>query len=73
MYLTLLQYGHIAISVLLVIAILIQNRSSGLSSTFGGTGAISTTKRGPEKVVYRTTVVLAVLFVLSSVAFVFVR
>jgi protein translocase SecG subunit len=73
MYLTILNYFHIAVSFLLVIAILIQNRSSGLSSTFGGQGAISTTKRGPEKVVYRATIVLAVLFVASSLAFIFVR
>lgn len=71
---TSLRYLHIIVSVLLVIAILIQNRSAGLSATFGGSGGqISTTKRGAEKVVFKASIVLAILFVLSSVAFLFVR
>jgi len=70
---TLLKYFEAVVSLLLMVAILIQNRSSGLSSTFGGQGSISTTKRGAEKVVFRATIVLAVLFVLSAVAFIFVR
>ena len=70
---TILKYFELAVSVLLMIAILVQNRSSGLSSTFGGQGTISTTKRGAEKLVFRATIVLAVLFVLSALAFIFVR
>lgn len=70
---TFLKYFEAVVSVLLIAAILIQNRSSGLSSTFGGQGAISTTKRGAEKVVFRATIVLAVLFVAAAVAFIFVR
>jgi len=69
---TILKYFQAIVSVMLIVTILIQNRSSGLSATFGGTGAISTTKRGAEKLVYRATLVLAVLFVLSAVAFMFV-
>ncbi len=60
------------ISVLLILVILIQNRSSGLSSTFGGSGSVSTSKRGAEKIVFNATIVLGVLFVLSSIAFLFV-
>jgi protein translocase SecG subunit len=70
---TILKYSQAIIAILLIITILIQNRSSGLSTTFGGTGTISTTKRGAEKVVFRATIVLAVLFVISAVAFMFVR
>jgi protein translocase SecG subunit len=70
---TFLKYFEAVVSVLLIVSILVQNRSSGLSSTFGGQGAISTTKRGAEKVVFRATLVLAALFVLSAVAFIFVR
>ena len=68
-----LKYFQLGVSVLLIVCILMQNRSSGLSAAFGGSGAISTTKRGPEKFIFRATVVLAVLFVLSSLAFIFVR
>jgi preprotein translocase subunit SecG len=70
---TFLQYFQLAVSVLLIVSILTQNRSAGLSSVFGGSGAIHTTKRGAEKIVFNATVVLAVLFILSSAAFLFVR
>jgi protein translocase SecG subunit len=70
---TLLKYFQVIVSILLVIVILVQNQSSGLSATFGGQGPITTTKRGAEKVVFRATIVLAILFVLSSLAFIFVR
>lgn len=68
---TALKIFQLIVSILLVLAIMVQNRSSGLSATFGGSGAVSTTKRGAEKVVFRVTIVLAVLFVLSSLAFIF--
>lgn len=70
---TLLKYFQAVISILLIVAILVQNRSSGLSSTFGGSDTFHVTKRGAEMVIYRATIVLAVLFVLSSLAFIFVR
>jgi len=70
---TILKYLQAIIAVLLIVSILIQNRSAGLSSTFGGTGAITTTKRGAEKLVFRATIVLAVLFVLAAIAFMFVH
>lgn len=67
-----LQYFQAAVSILLIIAILIQNRSSGLSSAMGG-AEFQVTKRGAEKVVYQATIVLGVIFVLASLAFIFVR
>lgn len=70
---TILKYTQAIVAIILIVAILIQNRSSGLSSTFGGTGTISTTKRGAEKLVFRATIVLSVIFVLSAIAFMFVR
>ncbi|MEK7545284.1 MAG: preprotein translocase subunit SecG [Patescibacteria group bacterium] len=70
---TFLQVFQIVISVLLILCILTQQRSTGLSLTFGGNNAsFQSTKRGPEKVLSQITVVLAVLFVLSSLAFLFV-
>ena len=68
-----LKYFQVIVSILLIVSIMVQNTSSGLSATFGGTGAISTSKRGAEKVLFRATIILATLFVLSSVAFIFVR
>lgn len=70
---TLLKYFQLIVSVLLILAILVQNRSSGLSSTFGGSGTIQVKKRGAEKVIFNATIVLAVLFVLSSILALFLR
>lgn len=70
---TVLKYAQAGISILLILAILVQNRSSGLSSTFGGSDTFHVTKRGAEKVIYQATIVLAVLFVASSLVFLFVR
>ena len=69
---TLLKYLQLVVSILLILAILVQNRSSGLTS--GQTSAsFQVARRGAEKVLFNATIVLAVLFVLSSLAFVFVR
>ena len=68
-----LKIFQIVVSILLMLVILVQNKGSGLGATFGGSGTIVTTKRGAEKVVHRITIVLAILFVLTSLAFVFVR
>ncbi len=70
---TALMIAQTIVSLLLMLVILIQNRSSGLSSTFGGSGSVSTTKRGAERVVFNATIVLAVLFVLLALTSVFVR
>lgn len=60
------------ISVLLSLAILVQQRGAGLSATFGGTGGFYASKRGAEKVLHEATIVLAFLFVVNAVAFLFV-
>lgn len=70
---TLLKYAQMIVSVLLIVAILVQNRSSGLSSTFGGSGTIHVKKRGAEKVLYNATIVLAILFVACAILALFVR
>ena len=57
---------QIVISILLNIAILLQQRGGGLSATFGGGGAIYGTRRGMEKGVFRATIVLVVLFLLVA-------
>lgn len=69
---TALKYFQLVISIFLILAIVIQKRGAGLSESMGGSGTIYTTKRGAEKVVFNATVILAVLFVLSALAFLFV-
>lgn len=69
---TLLKYFQLVISVLLITAILLQNKTSGFSAgTMTSTASIQSTKRGAEKVIYVSTIVFAVLFVLSSILFLF--
>jgi protein translocase SecG subunit len=63
-----LQFGQIIIAILLMVSILVQNRGSGLSDIFGGTGNVYLTKRGFEKKIFIATIVLAVLFFFVSLA-----
>lgn len=53
---------HLAIAVLLCLCVLIQHRASGLSATFGGSGAVVVQRRGAEKVIYKLTIWLSVAF-----------
>jgi len=57
---------QVVTSVLLIISILLQQRGSGLSSAFGGEGNVYRTKRGVEKRLFVVSIVLAVVFLLSS-------
>lgn len=58
---------QVVISILLVTAILFQQRGGGLSSVFGGEGGgIYRTRRGIEKLVFRATIVLATLFLITA-------
>ena len=58
----LLQISQIIIAILLIVAILLQNRGSGLSGVFGGGDNVYSVKRGAEKVLFHATIILSVLF-----------
>ena len=57
-----LQIIQIIVAVLLSLAILMQNKGTGLGAAFGGGGAVFSTKRGAEKKLFTATIILAVLF-----------
>ena len=57
-----IKIAQIVIAVLLMSAILLQNRGTGLSGIFGGGGNIYRAKRGMEKILFTSTIALAVLF-----------
>lgn len=59
---------QIGVSALLIASILMQQQGVGLSSTFGGEGNTFRTKRGLEKGLFYVTIVLAALFLGSSLA-----
>jgi len=64
----LLPWIQIGLSVLLVIAILLQQSSAGVGGAFGGSdgGAINHTRRGAEKTLFQLTIAIAVLFAASA-------
>lgn len=49
-------------ALLLTGAILIQARSGGLGTVFGGDGGVQRTKRGIEKKLHNTTIAFAIIF-----------
>lgn len=57
----------ILISVLLSVAILLQQRSSGLGVAFGGEGNVFRTKRGLEKGLFYATIALVSLFIGTAI------
>lgn len=56
------------VAVLLMVAILLQNRGAGLGGTFGGDFGGYYTKRGMEKFLLYATWVLAALFIALAIA-----
>lgn len=66
---SLLPYVQIILSVLLVGAVLLQRTGSQLGGAFGGGDNMSSahhTRRGFEKVLFITTIVIGILFAVSA-------
>lgn len=63
-----LAIGQIVVSIAVMVAILLQARGTGLSSTFGGDSAVYRSRRGIERTLWQFTIVLITLFVLFSLA-----
>lgn len=59
---------QIVVAILLMAAILMQNRGAGLGGIFGGSGGVYLTKRGLEKKLFIATIILAAIFILLSLA-----
>lgn len=68
---TILYTVQIIVSLLLVGAILIQNQSAGVGGVFGGDSGVYRTRRGAEKILFRATIVLAAIFLISTAASLF--
>ena len=62
------------LSIFIVIFILIQSKGSGVSAIFGGgEGNIYRTRRGAERVIFITTIVMVVLWFALAIASLLVR
>lgn len=71
-----LPYIQIALSVLLVAAILIQKSQAGVGGAFGGNDNFSAgfhSRRGFEQTLFYSTIVIAILFVISALLVLFVK
>jgi protein translocase SecG subunit len=67
----LLPYIQMILSVLLMIAILLQQQSAGLGGAFGESNNFGTgyhTRRGFERFLFNGTIALGILFALSALA-----
>ncbi|MFA6050568.1 MAG: preprotein translocase subunit SecG [Candidatus Paceibacterota bacterium] len=63
-----LPYIQIILAVILIGLILLQHSDASIGSAFGGDslGGTPHTRRGPEKAMFVTTIIVAVLFVASA-------
>jgi preprotein translocase subunit SecG len=62
----LLVAAQILIALAVASSILLQARGTGLSSTFGGESTAYRSRRGLERILFRLTIVLAIVFVIIS-------
>lgn len=62
----LLTAAQMILPVLLITVILLQARGTGLGAGFGGEANVQTTRRGVEKKIHNTTVVVAILFFVAA-------
>lgn len=58
---------QIILGILLILVIIIQQKGSGIGSSFGGDLSFYRTKRGAEKLLFYATIGLSSAFVLSSI------
>lgn len=65
---TILQIVMVGSAILMVLAILLQQRGASLGAGFGSSGELYTTRRGIDKNLFEFTIIVAVIFVLSILA-----
>ena len=63
-----LQMITLGSAVLMILAILLQQRGARLGAGFGSSGELYTTRRGLDKSLFEFTIVMSVIFVLSILA-----
>ena len=65
----LIPYVQIILSILLILGVLIQQSGAGAGGAFGGGDGFSSghhTKRGAEKTIFVATIIIAILFAVTS-------
>lgn len=64
---------EIILGISLVILVVLQSKGAGLGSTFGGEMGFYGTKRGPEKVLFVLTIIVATMFLLTALIGVLIK
>lgn len=64
---------QVVVSVLLIVVILLQGRGAGLGAAFGGSSNVYRTKRGAEKFLHISTVILAFIFISVALINIIIR
>ena len=59
--------AQIVVSILLIMLIVLQAKGTGLGRAWGGGSEFYKSRRGVEKIIFRATVILVFLFLLSSI------
>ena len=58
---------QIVLATLIIVVIIVQQKGTGLGSTFGGELSFYRTKRGAERMLFYVTIALSILFIASSI------
>ena len=59
---------QIIVSISLILSILAQSKGTGLGAAWGGSSETFDSRRGTDKLLFNITIVLAILFILTSAA-----
>ena len=72
---TILPYIQIILSIILVVTVLLQQSDAGVGGVLGGgdSGGLHHTRRGFEKFLFITTIVVGILFVASALIAILVK
>lgn len=62
-----MSFVQILLGLILIACIILQSKGTGLGTTFGGDMGFYGTKRGAEKLLFIVTIVIAFLFLMSSI------
>jgi protein translocase SecG subunit len=73
--LNILPYLQIILSIILIGAILLQQSSAGVGGALGGgdSGGLYNTRRGFEKFLFILTIVIGIVFVISSLMIIIIK
>lgn len=59
---TIFNIVQIILAIILIIIVLLQQKGTGLSGVFGGSSNIYSTKRGVDKILHYSTIVVSIIF-----------